>query len=289
MQTNFAPISEKRSRKTDKSLLLLLLILIIIIYCAPTFWMISTSFKENSRIFSKWIQWIPNPFTFENYQFAFQHYPLGRWLLNSTVVSVMVVVFTLLIDLPAGYVLARTKFRGSSLFFALCLLSMMIPVQTYLIPLYLLFGQLGLLNTYLGLVLPLLANGFGVFLFRQFITQIPVEMDEAAIIDGASRWMILRRIIFPLCKPAVATMIIFRFMASWNDFTWPLVAASTDMVKTQSVGLALHVFGVVGASMSSPRYALSMAAAFVVTLPTIIVFLLMQRYFVEGISTSGIK
>lgn len=288
MQINSTHVTGKRDRN-GRILLLLLLVIIIILYSAPTLWMIATSFKENSRIFSKWIQWFPNPFTLENYQFAFQHYPLGRWLLNSAIVSGLVVVFTLLIDLPAGYVFARTKFRGGSLLFVLCLLSMMIPVQTYLIPLYLLFGELGLLNTYLGLVLPLLANGFGVFLFRQFITQIPVEMDEAAIIDGASRWLIVRRIVFPLCKPAIATMVIFRFMASWNDFTWPLVATSSDLVRTQSVGLALHVFGVVGANMASPRYALSMAAAFVVTLPTMIVFLLMQRYFVEGISTSGIK
>jgi ABC-type glycerol-3-phosphate transport system permease component len=126
-------------------------------------------------------------------------------------------------------------------------------------------------------------------LIRQFVQQIPIELEEAAIIDGASRWQVLTRIVAPNLTPALATVTIFRFMASWNSFAWPLIAASSDAVKTQPVGLAIHVFGVVGGSMASPRYGLSMAAAFVATLPTIIVFLVMQRYFVEGIATSGLK
>jgi multiple sugar transport system permease protein len=165
----------------------------------------------------------------------------------------------------------------------------MVPVQAYLVPLYLTFASLGLLNTYTGLVLPLLPNGFGVFLIRQFVQQIPRELEEAAIVDGASRLAILWRVVVPLSGPAIATLVIFRFMASWNAFAWPLVAASSDRVKTLPVGLALHVFGVVGAASTPPRYGLSMAASFASILPAIVVFLAMQRYFVQGMATSGLK
>jgi ABC-type glycerol-3-phosphate transport system permease component len=281
--------SYRVARRARKFLLYSLLVLVVVLYSVPMIWLVSTSLKEEGRVFSKTIEWLPRPPTLENYRNAFAKYPLARWLLNSAIVAVVTVSLTILISVPAGYALARAKLKGSSIMFGLCLLSLMVPIEAYLVPLYIIFSELRLVNKYVGLVLPQLSNGFAVFLIRQFVQQIPKELEEAAIIDGASRWQVLTRIVAPNLTPALATVIIFRFMASWNSFAWPLIAASSDAVKTQPVGLAIHVFGVVGGSMASPRYGLSMAAAFVATLPTIIVFLAMQRYFVEGIATSGLK
>ena len=278
--------SYRVARRARKFLLYSLLVLVVVLYSVPMIWLVSTSLKEEGRVFSKTIEWLPRPPTLENRN-AFAKYPLAR-LLNS-VSAVVTVSLTILISVPAGYALARAKLKGSSIMFGLCLLSLMVPIEAYLVPLYIIFSELRLVNKYVGLVLPQLSNGFAVFLIRQFVQQIPKELEEAAIIDGASRWQVLTRIVAPNLTPALATVIIFRFMASWNSFAWPLIAASSDAVKTQPVGLAIHVFGVVGGSMASPRYGLSMAAAFVATLPTIIVFLAMQRYFVEGIATSGLK
>ncbi len=281
--------SYRVARRARKFLLYSLLVLVVVLYSIPMIWLVSTSLKEEGRVFSKTIEWLPRPPTLENYRNAFSRYPLARWLLNSAIVAVVTVSLTILISVPAGYALARAKLKGGSIIFGLCLLSLMVPIEAYLVPLYIIFSELRLVNKYVGLVLPQLSNGFAVFLIRQFVQQIPKELEEAAIIDGASRWQVLTRIVAPNLTPALATVIIFRFMASWNSFAWPLIAASSDAVKTQPVGLAIHVFGVVGGSMASPRYGLSMAAAFVATLPTIIVFLAMQRYFVEGIATSGLK
>ena len=270
-------------------MLVLLLVLVIVLYAAPTLWLISTSLKEEGRVVSRTPQWIPNPITLDNYRAAFTRYPLARWLWNSVVVSVATVVLSVLINVPAGYAFARYRFSGDWLLYWLSLISIMVPVQAYLVPLYLTFASLGLLNTYTGLVLPLLANGFGVFLIRQFVQQIPRELEEAAIVDGASRFTILWRVVVPMTMPAIVTLIIFRFMASWNAFAWPLVATSSDQVKTLPVGLTLHIFGVFGAASAPPRYGLSMAAAFTSILPAIIVFLVLQRYFVQGMATSGLK
>jgi multiple sugar transport system permease protein len=263
--------------------------LVIVAYAGPTMWLIATSLKEEGRIFTPVPHWIPEPITFANYAYVFESYPLGRWFWNSTVVSLATVLLCLLINIPAGYAFARYRFRGDRLLFWLTLVSVMVPVQAYLVPMYLIFAQLKLLNTLTGLILPFLSNGFGVFLIRQFVQQIPPELEEAAIIDGASQLRILWRIVVPLTTPAIATLIIFRFMHSWNSFAWPLVAASSDQSITLPVGLALHVFGVVGAASAQPRYGLSMAASFVSVLPAIIVFLSMQRYFVEGVASSGFK
>lgn len=266
-----------------------LLALVIVAYAGPTLWLVSTSLTEEGRVFNRVPQWIPHPITLANYQYAFNNYPLGRWFLNSAVVSLVTVALCVAINVPAGYAFARRRFRGDWLLFWLTLASIMVPVQAYLVPMYLLFAQVGLINTLTGLILPFLSNGFGVFLIRQFVMQIPPELEEAAIIDGASRPIVLWRIVVPLITPAIATLVIFRFMQSWNSFAWPLVAASSDRSITLPVGLALHVFGVVGAASAQPRFGLSMAASFVSMAPALAVFLALQRYFVEGMASSGLK
>jgi len=266
-----------------------LIALVVVAYAGPTLWLVSTSVTEEGRVFTRIPQWIPHPITIANYQYAFLTYPLGRWFVNSAIVSLVTVALCVLINVPAGYAFARHRFPGDGILFWLTLASVMVPVQAYLVPMYLLFTQFGLINTLTGLILPFLSNGFGVFLMRQFIQQIPQELEEAAIIDGASRVVVLWRVVVPLITPAIATLVIFRFMQSWNSFAWPLVAASSDRSITLPVGLALHVFGVVGAASAQPRFGLSMAASFVSMAPAIVVFLLLQRYFVEGMASSGLK
>ena len=280
--------SYRAARRTRKLLQYSLLILVVAFYSIPMIWLVSTSLKEEGRVFSKTIEWLPRPTTLENYGNAFSRYPLARWLINSAIVAVATLSLTILISVPAGYALARAKFKGSSILFGLCLLSLMVPIEAYLVPLYIIFSELRLVDKYIGLVLPQLSNGFAVFLIRQFVQQIPIELEEAAIIDGASRWQVLTRIVAPNLTGSGHSDHI-PVHGKLEQLCLATHSSEPDAVKTQPVGLAIHVFGVVGGSMASPRYGLSMAAAFVATLPTIIVFLVMQRYFVEGIATSGLK
>ena len=283
---------KKNKKKISPGIVALYVILVILelYYLIPLLVMVSTSFKEESEALKKTWEWIPKPFTFENYVFIIDRYPFLRWTINSIIVTVGTVALTCFTALPAGYAFARLNFRGKNLLFTMCLLTIMIPFYAYMPQLYLLFYRLKMLNTYIGLMIPLSVNAFAIFLFRQFIVaEIPRDIEDAAKIDGCSYWGILFRIVLPLIRPAMTTAVLFTAFKSWNYLMWPLVATSGDKVKTLPVGLAVNVFGVTTGIMHQPPYTIVMAGALLSIIIPVVLFIFLQRFFVRGIVTSGLK
>jgi ABC-type glycerol-3-phosphate transport system permease component len=265
------------------------LVIIVILALAPIAWMISTALKPESEIATIEIHWIPRTITLENFQAVFEKFPILRWMLNSVVVAVLATLLTVFLDSLAGYALARMEFRGRNLIFAVILSMLFIPLQITVVPLFLAFSKLGLTDNYLALILPIGANVTGVFLMRQFFLGIPYELEDAARVDGASAVRIWWAIILPLARPALSAVAIITFLSAWNSFFWPLIVTQSDAARTLPVGIAQFMTLRPGLSMSVQLYGQSMAGAVIAALPPIIVFLLLQRQFIQGISLTGIK
>lgn len=275
--------------KFSRAFLYTILGLVVVFYAVPLLVIVTTSLKTNTQAMTKDFQWFPNPVTFEQFKIVLDRFPFERWILNSTIVTVGSVLLILIVSLPAGYAFARMEFRGKKILFGLSLMTIMLPFFAYIPQLYLLFLQLKLINTYIALMIPLATSGVSIFLFRQFIIQIPKDLDEAALIDGCTNWQIFYRIILPLTKPAIISVIIFSVIRSWNSLMWPLIAASNDKVKTLPVGLAVNVFAATTGVVRPQPYGVIMAAALLSILLPVFVFLILQRYFVQGIATTGLK
>lgn len=250
---------------------------------APFAWMVSTSLKPSGEVFGYPPTWIPSTLTLASYMSALRAAPFGRFFMNSTIVAGASTLASVMTSALAAYSFARLRFRGREVLFLLFLGSMMVPRQVTFIPSFLLMKWFSWVNTYLALWIPGAAGGFGIFLLRQFFQELPVELEEAARIDGCTRLGILTRIILPLSKPALATLAIFSFMYAWNDFLWPLLVTTSESMRTVQVGLAMFM------GDYAIEWNLLMAAAVLSSLPTVIVFLLFQRYFVRGIAMTGLK
>jgi multiple sugar transport system permease protein len=277
-------------RKLARIPVYLVLIFVIFFYGTPFFIIFTTSFKTNAQTMSRVFTWIPNPLIIDQYNFVLDHFPYERWLLNSVIVTTGTVALVLLVSMPAGYAFARLKFKGKEWLFNLMLLTIMVPFAAYLPQLYLEMSYLKLINTYVGLMIPLATSGVSIFLFRQFIAQLPSELDDAARIDGCDNFQIFFRIILPLTKPAVVSVVIFTAIKSWNTLMWPLIAAAKDSVKTLPVGLAVNVFQATNPGSNNPTpYGVVMAASVLSIIAPLILFLFLQRYFVQGIATTGLK
>jgi multiple sugar transport system permease protein len=277
-------------RKIARIPVYLVLIFVIFIYGTPFFIMLTTSFKTNDQTMSKQFDWIPDPLISDQYQFALGHFPFERWLLNSVIVTLGTVALVLLVSLPAGYAFARLRFKGRDWLFNLMLFTIMIPFAAYLPQLYLEMSYMKLIGTYTSLMIPLATNGVSIFLFRQFIAQLPTDLDDAARIDGCNNFQIFTRIILPLTKPAVVTVVIFTAVKSWNTLMWPLIAATKDTVKTLPVGLAVNIFQATNPVSNNPTpYGVVMAASVLSIIVPLILFLFLQRYFVQGIAATGLK
>lgn len=212
-----------------------------------------------------------------------QNFP--QWLLNSFLVAIVTMIGHLVFDSMAGYALARIRFPGRTLAFAALIGTMFVPAIVLLIPRFLLLKQLNLLDTYAALMLPTLADAFGIFLMKQFFESIPGEIEEAAAIDGASRFRMFFIIILPMATPALTALAIFSFQGSWNDFLYPLIEVSSKNLYTLPLGLAL-LRGTTGQAL---EWDLLLAGALITTLPMAIIFFVFQRFFVEGVSYSGLK
>lgn len=252
---------------------------------APFFLMISTSLMHYRQTLVYPPQWLPHPATFENYVQAFTTSSLLRYLANSALVALCTVTGQLLTASMAGYAFARMKFPGRDALFLVVLATMMVPVQVNLVPLFALVAQLGWIDTYWALIVPDLAGALGVFIFRQWFLNMPTELEDAARIDGCSPWQFFWRVAMPTAAPAIATLGIFQFLASWNTFLWPLVATNSDAMRTLPVGLAA-----IQASMhETTQWSLLMAAATVAIVPAVAVFLALQRYFLEGLLEGAVK
>jgi len=250
----------------------------------PFVWMLLSSFKPEAEIRANPPTWLPNDPTLGNYGKLFDRLDFPTYFVNSASVAVLTTVGNLLFCSAAGYALAKLPFPGKRLLFGIVLGTLMVPSIVTIVPLFVLSSNLGLVNTLTGLILPYLAQAFGVFLMRQFIQSIPNDLLEAARIDGASELRIYWQIVLPLCRPALATLGILTFLASWNNFLWPLVAATTEDKYTLPVALALYAIG-----QNRTEYDLLLAGAVIVVLPVLIVFVLLQRHFVRGIATTGLK
>ncbi|HOV23251.1 MAG TPA: carbohydrate ABC transporter permease [Candidatus Marinimicrobia bacterium] len=265
------------------------IILHVIIYAlalatiAPFIWMLLTSVKDIGDIFVYPPKWLPSKFHFENYARAFQAAPFGRYYLNSLIVACTVTLGQLITCSMAAYAFARLQFKGRDVLFYIFLGTMMIPYQVTMIPSFMVLYWLGWVDSYQAMIVPGLASAFGTFLLRQFFLTIPKELEEAAYIDGCGKFRVLWQIIIPLSKPALATLAIFTFMGTFNDFIWALIVVNSDHLRTVQLGLAIF----------RDRYItdwdLLMAGSVMATLPVLIVFFFAQKYFIKGITLSGIK
>ncbi len=259
------------------------LLLFSTVLAFPFLWMILTSFKPEATIAQFPPRLWPTALTLENYANVWQRLPFARMLLNSVVMAGGVTAVSLLFDSMTAFALARLKFPGRDAIFLVILVALMLPFQVMIIPLYVVVHDLGMLDTYQGLIVPRATNAFGIFLLRQFFVTLPREIDEAARVDGASEFGIYWKIILPNAKPALATLAIFHFMYNWNDFLWPLLMTSANEMRTLPAGLALFV------GQHVVEYGVVMAGAVITLLPLLILYIFAQRYFVQGIAMSGLK
>jgi multiple sugar transport system permease protein len=260
------------------------LIIGLLLLVGPFIWMLLGSFKTTAEIRQVPPTWLPLNPTTQNYSDLFAKQEFPRYFLNSTIVAVAVTAGNLLFCSMLGYALAKLSFPGKRLLFVIVLGMLMVPGIVTFVPLFVLVTNMGLANTHLGLLLPFLAGPFGVFLMRQFIGELPDELLDAARVDGATEYYIFSRIILPLSVPALATLGILTFLASWNNFLWPLVVAQSQDMFTLPVALALFATG-----QNNTNFGLLLAGAVVVVVPVLLVFLTLQRYFTQGIAMTGFK
>jgi multiple sugar transport system permease protein len=262
-------------------------LLLAVAWAAPLVWMVSTSVKPPSQVMTRNIEWLPREVTFDNYRKVLEK-PVVRWLVNSSVVAVSATLASLLTGSMAGYALARLHFPGRSILFVGVLAALMIPTEMTIVPLFIGFLKAGLVNNLLPLILPSLANVFSVYLFRQFFLTLPRELEDAAAIDGASRFRIFWVIALPLSKPAIIAGAILLFTANWNAFLWPLLIAFKDEMKTLPVGMAAYAPNI-GSYTQIEGFAPAMAAMTILSVPSVVVFLILQRHFMEGAIRVGIR
>jgi multiple sugar transport system permease protein len=262
------------------------MIALAIFLVAPFVWMVLVSLHPAKAPIPDYAELIPPKPQWANYRLVLftPEVPVGRFFVNSLVVSFAVVLGQVLISSMAAYSLAKIRFVGANAVFWCFLASMMFAGVVTQIPVYLFMRSAGLLDTLSALVIPSLSSSFSVFLLRQFFLGLPTELDEAAFIDGASHWRVFSKIVLPLSKPALATVASFSFFAAWTDFFWPLLATNSMRLRTLEVGLSIFK-----SSYGTTDWPLQMAAAVITLAPMIVVFLMTQRYFTQGIQMSGLK
>ncbi|WP_328902977.1 MULTISPECIES: carbohydrate ABC transporter permease [unclassified Streptomyces] len=273
-------------RPGARALTYTLLTLGLLVMTAPFLWMAVSAFKTPQDLGASPPVWIPTEWTLANFRELLDLMDIARNFLNSAVVAVVVTVCNLVFCSMLGYALAKLNFFGKRGVLAIVLGALMVPGNLMLLPQFVMMSKMGLLDSYAGLILPFAAGAFGVFLMRQFMSAIPDELLEAARIDGAGEWYIFWRIVIPLVKPALATLAIFVFLGSWNNFLWPLVATNDPDKYTLPVALATFATDPTKAAGSN---GVLMAGAFLVVLPVVAVFIALQRHFTQGIATSGLK
>jgi multiple sugar transport system permease protein len=252
-----------------------------VITLIPVVWMVLSAFKSAAEVAADPPTWFPESLRWQNFEDAWNFAPFGRFLVNSVVMAGGIAVVQVATSAMAAYAFARLRFPGRDVLFYIYLGTLIIPHQVTVIPQFLIVRELGWIDTYAGLIIPQAFTAFGVFLLRQFFLGIPFELEEAARIDGASRWGCFWRIILPLSGPALAALAVFAFMFHWNNLLWPLVVANTD--KTIPVAVGLTRFQ----GEHGTDWELLMAASVIATIPVLIVYFAAQRWFVQGIATSG--
>jgi ABC-type glycerol-3-phosphate transport system permease component len=258
------------------------------LFATPVVWMLSSSLHTLPDVFAQPYRWLPDPPQWGNYVRAVTILPVPRFLWNTVVITAPVMVATLFSSALVAYGFARFRFPGRDLLFSVCLATMMLPGQVTMIPLYILYAKLGWVDTYLPLIVPaLFGSPFYIFLLRQFFLTIPRDSEEAALIDGASRLRIWWSIVLPQARPALATVLIFTFIGTWNDFFGPLLYLNSPEKATLTLGLNLMKTQVLGSGVV--EWNVLMAASLLVLLPNVVIFFLAQRHFMKGITMGASK
>ena len=283
--TTPAPVARPRRRARYRQLGVYAALLVAgVATVMPFVWMLLGSIKPDGEILAHPGGWLPHSPTLDNYRVWFGALGIGTFFRNSAIVAVVTVLGNLLFCSMVGYALAKLEFRGKRVLFALVMTTLMVPGVVTFVPLFVVVAKLHLINTYAGLILPFLTSPLGVFLMRQFIRSIPDSLIEAARIDGAGEMRIFARIVLPLCGPPLATLGILTFLASWNNFLWPLVVAQNQDRYTLPVALSLYSTG-----EQATDYGLLLAGSVLVITPIVVAFVALQRWFVQGIATAGLK
>jgi multiple sugar transport system permease protein len=259
------------------------LALLGLIIAIPLYWTVISSLTTNDSLFNGVITWIPPALHIENYANAFQAAPFGRYFLNSAVVAVVVTATTLLTSALAGYGFAKCRFPGRNVLFAVVLAALMVPFPAIMIPLFVLVRQLHLLDSYAGLIIPGAVSGFGIFMMRQFMSRLPDALLEAARLDGCNELQIFWFIVLPSSRSALAALAVLTFLASWNNFVWPLLVVQSPDYTTVPLGLALF------RGAYATNYTQILAASLVAAAPVVLLYLAMQRQIIASFISSGLK
>jgi multiple sugar transport system permease protein len=254
---------------------------VALVVLLPFIWMILTALKPQNEVMTNPPTWIPTRLALENFPRSMSFFPFDRFLLNTLVVALGATALQMLTACLAAYAFARLRFRGRNVLFLVYLGTLMIPQQVTVVPLFLMMRSLGWIDTFAALILPSAFHALGVFLLRQFFLTIPRELEEAAVMDGAGRLRILWQLMLPLSRPALATLALFTFIREWNSFLWPLIATNQAQMRTVAVGLSLFQ------GQYGTEWHLLMAASTITLLPALVLFLLTQRYFIEGVALTG--
>ncbi len=272
-------------RKLSRILVTALAAFVAFLWWVPMLWALVVAVKPLNSVVTDMSTWLKPPFTLDNFDYVIHNSQsdILHWLLNSLFVASTVTVGAALLSMSAAYAFSKFEFPGKKGWFWVVMAGMMIPVHSLMIPMYLLFRQMGLLNTYASLILPGLGSSFGVILLKQFMDGLPPALFEAARLDGASSFRILRSIVLPLMKPAMSSLMIFTFLQQWNDFIWPFISITDQKIMTVPVGIVFF------RGQSDMSMAYSMAATVIAVLPVLIVFFIFQKQIVKGVAFSGIK
>lgn len=256
----------------------------VILVVLPMAWMLSTSLKPSEEVYAFPPNWIPRQFRPENFVAAWRSFPVARYALNSTIVVLVVVTSQLITGALAAYVFSQLRFPGRDAIFVAYLATMMVPGQVTVVPVFIVLKTLRWIDTYVGLTAPFLASAFGIFLIRQSFLSIPIDLIDAARIDGAGHLRILQRVLLPLSKAALVTFTLLSFTWRWNDYFWPLIVTNSTLMRTLPVGIVL-----LRATEGSMEWNVVMAGTVMVIAPVMLVFLFAQRQFVQGIAQTGLK
>lgn len=262
-----------------------ILIVIALSMLVPFLAMINLSFSQNSEIFSYPPSIFPKNLTISNYLSVFSSIPVTRYFLNSLFVATITTIGQVIISAFAGYAFARLRFKGSDFLFFLILITMMIPPQVNIIPLFFLMREMHLIDTYQALIIPGFFGGFGIFMFRQFFLNLPKDLEDSSKIDGCNIFETFCKIALPLALPTIATLAIFTFISSWNSFMWPLIVTNSDTMRTLPVGLAVFK----GSFREITIWGDLLACATICTIPTVLIFLIGKKYFINDLLQGSLK
>ncbi|MBW7881947.1 MAG: carbohydrate ABC transporter permease [Caldilineaceae bacterium] len=278
-----------RARRMDPWAVLLWLLgmAMAVIWFAPFVWMVSTSLKPIDQVMTKYVEWLPRTVVADNYIKVFEQ-PVARWALNSFIVATSATAFGVILGAMAGYALARLHFPGRAILFTVLLASLMIPTEMSIVPLYIAFLKLGLTNSYVAIVLPSIASVISVYIFRQFFMGLPQELEDAAAIDGAGRFGTFWHIALPLARAPMIAATILLFTNNWNAYLWPLLIVFEEEMKTMPVGMAQFT-PVIGAHTQIVGFGPAMAGVTLLSIPSLLIFVALQNYFIAGVSRAGIK